>query len=357
MNIVSMAMQYLTPMLIDKLASSLGIQSPLVKSAIGAILPSILAGLTGVAAKPNGGRQISDILGKQSPNILGELGNIFGGPRQAEVAKSGTDTLRDLLGGSAISGLTSAVSKFTGANDSAIGSLMGLAAPVVLGTLAQQQKQSNLDAGGIASLLMGQKDNIAAAMPAGFGDLLKGTGLLDSITPKAAAQPQPQQAPRPASSVSTPQVTPKPAGGMGMWPLVLGALAIAIGGWYYLGGGKSTTALPTAPAITLGNQNIGAQLGSAVEGLRGTLANVKDEASAKAALPRLQEMEKQFGTLREQSGRLPADGKKSLASYVAQILPFLRPVIDKALAAAGVGPIVKPVVDQILNHLNTMSKA
>jgi hypothetical protein len=49
MNIVSMAMQYLSPMIIDKLATSLGINSTIARTAIGAILPSILGGIVGKA--------------------------------------------------------------------------------------------------------------------------------------------------------------------------------------------------------------------------------------------------------------------------------------------------------------------
>ena len=354
MNIVAMAMQYLTPMLIDRIASSLGIQSPMVKAAIAAILPTILAGLAGAAAKPGGGRQLGEVLGKQSPDILGDLGSIFGGAKQGEAVKSGTDALRDLLGGNAISGLTSAVGKFAGIGDAPVQGLVGMMAPVVLGTLAKQQKDTGLDAAGLASMLMGQRENIQAAMPAGFSDLLKGTGLLDGLAaPKVAAA-----APRPTAAVQPAPTPAKPAGGFGMWPMVAAAAALAVLGWYYFGQSKPVAlSLPAAPQITLGNQNIGAQLSSVAEGLRGTLVNVKDEASAKAALPRMQEMAQQLAGLRDNSAKLPPDARKTLATYAAQLLPLLRPLIDKALAASGVGPVAKPVLDQILNRLEALAKA
>ena len=348
-----MAMQYLTPMLIDRIAGSLGIQSPLVKSAIGAILPSILAGLTGVASKPGGGRQLGEVLGKQNTDILGDLGNIFGGAKQAEVSKSGFDSLRDLLGGNALSGMTGAIGKFAGIGDAPVQSLVGMMAPVVLGTLAKVQKSSGLDASGLTNLLMGQRDNIKAAMPSGLGDLLKGTGLLDGIN----AAPRAPEAPRPTP---TPAAAPvKPAGGgLGMMPLIAGAALLALLGWYFFGQQKPTVATwPAAPQITVGSQNIGAQLGSVVEGLRGTLPNIKDEASARSALPRLQEMAQQLTGLQDQAGKAPADVKRSLASYAAQLLPLIRPLIERALATSGVGPIAKPVLDTILNRIEAMSKA
>lgn len=352
MNIVSMAMQYLTPMLVDRIASSLGVSSPIVKTAIAAILPSILAGITGVAARPDGGKRISDVLAKQDPGILGNLGNIFGGDQQGQIAKAGADALGGLLGGSAISGLAGAVGKFAGLGDAPTQSLLGLLAPVALGTLAQQQKSSGLDAAGLASLLMGQKDNIRAAMPEGFDKLLAGSGLLDSIAPAKAAASQPAPQARPAA---TPQAAP--SGGSNLWPMLAAAAAIAVGGWYFFGQSSPKLALPAAPKITVGTTDVGAQLGSVAEGLRGTLLSLKNEASAKDALPRLQEMQRQLSGIGDNAAKLPPEGRKGLASYAAQLLPLLRPLIEQALKAAGVGPIAKPVLDQILNRLEGMAKA
>src|SRR5262249_8841034 len=53
--------------------------------------------------------------------------------------------------------------------------------PLFMGTIAKQQGPSGLSAGTIASLLTGQKDNIAAALPSGFASSLGDTGLLCSI--------------------------------------------------------------------------------------------------------------------------------------------------------------------------------
>ena len=49
-----------------------------------------------------------------------------------------------------------------------------------MGVIARLQGARGIDAGSIAGLLSSQKDNIAAALPSGLGNLLGGTGLLDS---------------------------------------------------------------------------------------------------------------------------------------------------------------------------------
>ena len=352
MNIVSMAAQYLTPMIVDKIASSLGISSPLVQKAIGALLPTILAALMGTASKPDGLGALTKALGQQDPGLLGNLGNLIGGSGQASLASAGSSVLGSLFGGSGVGAMTGAVSKFAGIGDAPAKGLAGLLAPVVLGTLAKQQKESHLDGPGLAKMLMGQKDNISAAMPAGFSDLLKGSGLLDSIAP-AMAQP----ATKPSATVyEMPRL--EAASSLSNWlPWVAGIALAALAGWYFLGSGMRQAAIPPVPKITVGSQDVGAQLSSIVDGLRGTLPGITNEATAKDALPRLQAMTKQLDGINELRGQLPADGKKSLASYVASLLPILRPMIDKALAASGVGPIAKPVLDQILNRLEAMSKA
>lgn len=358
MNIVAIVAQYLTPIIVEKLASSLGISSPLAQKAVAAILPTILASVLGSSQKPEGLKGLTEILGKQDTSKLGKLGELIGGPNQAGMVKAGSDVLGSLLGNSALGSLTSAVAKFAGVSEAPAKGLLGLVGPVALGALAKQQQDSKLDAAGLAKMLLGQKDNIAAAIPAGFSDLLKGSGLIDAVAPAVVAKPPVQSAPRAAPAQPAPQPVQQPppaAGGSNWLPWAAALAAMILGGWYFLSG-TSGSGLPAAPAITFNNQNIGAQLGSVVEGLRGTVSTIKDEASAKTALPRLQETLKQIDGLNDVRGRLPADAKKNLAAYVAQVLPLLRPMIDNALKSAGVGPVAKPVLDSILNRLEAMAR-
>src|SRR5262249_12035428 len=98
------------------------------------------------------------------------------------LVEQGSNMLSSLLGGRDQSSLVGAISKFTGLGQGTSGPLLGMLAPVVMGSIAQQQGATRaLDPGKIAGLLASQKDNIASAIPAGLGGLLGGTGLLDSV--------------------------------------------------------------------------------------------------------------------------------------------------------------------------------
>jgi hypothetical protein len=372
-----MALQYLSPMIVNRIASSLGINSTIAQTAINAILPTILAGIVGKAAQPGGGQALSDILGRQDTSVLGKLGDIIGGSNQKSFTDQGTSVLGSLLGGNAIGALAGAASKFTGMGAAPTSGLIGMLAPVVLGSLAGQQKSSGLDAGGLVNLLMGQKDNIASAIPGDFAKLLGGSGLIDSIGPNLAkaagaatvgavaakVQDTVSGAARSAhdtvtSAARTAQASVPAAPSFNWMPWVLGAVAALAAWWFLMPSSKPTVvALPKAPAILApGNVDLGGQLGTTLTGLTRSLGSITDVASARTALGGLTQAQSDVARIGGLAAQLPADGKKSLASYVSAALPLVRPIADKLLKDSAIGPIVKAPLDGILGGLDRMSK-
>jgi hypothetical protein len=373
MNIVSMIMQFLTPALISRIASGLGADNTLVGKAIAAALPAILAGVVGKAASPDGLRSLTGALAQQDGGLLGNLTNILGGPQQAALADNGGNMLGSLLGGTATTALAGAVGKFTGLGDGATKGLLGILAPVVLGSLANQQKTNNLDAAGLASMLMGQKSNIQAAMPAGFADLLGGSGLLDGVNAPSmggAAMSAANNAAKTATSAATNAASQmqnktmaaaeKASGSSGWLPWLIGLAALALVGWYLFGGAGApkpmTDAMAPMTKIMAGNVDVGAQVTGLFDGLKSTVGSIKDKATAEAALPKLQEAAAQVTALNATAATLPADGKKGLAQLVASLLPVIQPLITSALGSADASGVVKPVLDTILGGLTTLSK-
>lgn len=353
MNLVSLAMQLLGPMVINRIASSLGLSQGIAGKLISAAIPTILAGLTGKAAQPGGATSLTNVLSKIDPSILSNLENIIGGPQQQQFTDQGASALSSLLGSNAVNAIAGALGKFGGVDTGKGSSLLGMLAPVVLGTLSQQQKANGLDASGVANLLASQKDNIAAALPAGFSDLLKGTGVLDSIASNVA----------PAATPRTPQA-PADSSGLGRWLIPLAALLIAAYLlWNFLNRGTpEPTAPPAPPASTeapapaapqadladLANKAIGA--------LTGALATIQDEATARAAVPQLQDAGKQVDALKSAAALLSGDARAPLASLIREALPGVTSAIEKATGIPGVAAIIEPVVAPIVANLTELSK-
>ena len=365
MNLVSMIMQFLAPAIINKMAANLGVGQGLVGKAITAAIPSILAGLAGAASKSGGAAQLASALGKQDPGLLGNFASMIGGSNSKGLIDSGSSVLSSLLGGSSTGALAGAIGKFAGVNDSQCKSLLGMLAPVVFGTLAKEQKSSKLDAGGLASLLNGQKSNIAAAMPAGFSDLLAGSGLLDSIAGNLkgagdGAKRTAQEVDRKVERSDIPGSAP--SFNKYLLPLALAALAL-----YFVTGrmGHRDAPMSPPPAATTApathtaapGVDLTGQARGVLDSLTASLGGIKDEASAKSAMPKLQDILGQVTKLKDTAQALPADARHPLVVMISGFMPGFASTIDKVMAIPGVSGVLKPVMDQIMANLGALGKA
>src|ERR1700743_877041 len=181
-NLVSVVMQFLTPDMIAKIASALGLDRTVAQKAIGGVVPALLASLADGASTPTGGRQVANTLAQQQPVSLESLKGLIGSSGQNNLAETGSNMLSGLFGGGALDTMAQSIGKFAGLDGGSSKSLLGMLGPVVLGALGQQQRSAGLDASGLASLLGSQKDQIAAAIPSGLADQLSAAGLIDRAT-------------------------------------------------------------------------------------------------------------------------------------------------------------------------------
>ena len=357
-NLVSLLSEFLTPDLIGRIGATLGLDRSLVGRAAIALGPAILGGLSHAASTPEGARKLANTVSQQSPNILDTLGSMIGGAGQQTLVKDGINTLGSLLGGSAVSALTGAVGRLTGISQGAGSSLIGMLTPAVLGLLGKQQAAQGLDASGLARLLAAQKDNITAALPSGFGDMLRASGA-PGFAAVGAQTPEPRRAP-PAESASQSST----------WSWVLGAVAAAALAWWFFGPTRvaeqtkttpveqtKTTPAQVAGSLSVDGVDLKSSLKTGLDGLKTTLLGISDAASAKAALPPLEKEGKEFDKLRDLTGKLPLDGKNAFAALVAQLRPSIDDLFNKVLAIPGVGDIAKPVIDGLRAKLDALSKA
>ena len=243
-NLVSVVMQFLTPDMIAKIASALGLDRSVAQKAIAGAVPALLASLADLASAPNGARQLGNALAQQQAGSLESIKSIIGGSGQNTLAEAGSSVLSGLFGGGTLDTMAQSIGKFAGLDGASSKSLLGMLAPVVLGTLGQQQRSAGLDAGGLASLLGAQKDQIAAAIPSGLADQLSAAGLID----RAAGTLRSGTAAASAAGNRIAGASERTVAGAGQaarattsaassqWPYWLVALAV-LGGlaWYTLG--------------------------------------------------------------------------------------------------------------------------
>ena len=352
MNLVSLIMQFLAPTIVAKLASSLGINPAVAQKILAAAVPAILAALAGKASQSDGARALFDILAKQDPGMLGKLAGVIGSPQQKDIAAQGNNVLGSLLGAPSLAALTGAVSRFGGVDETPAKGLLGMLAPVLLGKLGQQQKSAGLDAAGVARLLAGQKDNIAAALPADFSRLLSGAGLLDSVLVRPAAAGKPAV---PAAAPSVPAAHRR-AGTFNWWPWIIIIALAAAGWWYWFAARSQLASIPPAPRIMAGSNDIGATLETSLKGLHGLISGIADAPAAQRALPLLRDTQVSLDRISGTAGLSP-EARKVMAGYVAAWLPTLMPHVVRLLGDTAAGPILKPALEGLRARLEAMAKA
>lgn len=229
-NLIDTVKGYFTNELIGKASSFLGESESGVTKAISGILPSFLGGLLSKSSSAEGAQAISQIAKEQHESgILDNFGGLFGGNAGDLVSKGG-NMLNGLLGDK-FSGISSLISNFSGIKSSSASSLMSMAAPAVMGFLGKHAAENNLNAGGLASMLSSQKDNINAALPSG----LNLGGLFDNAKVSNMAGH--------INTAVSHNTEEKTEGSMKiLLPLLLLALAAA-GAWYFFKDGcnKGTT--------------------------------------------------------------------------------------------------------------------
>ena len=404
-GIVSLIGQFMTPQLVAKMAGTLGINPALAQTLANAALPAALAALAGVAATPSGATNISNAVSNQDPDMLGSLMKSIDGSGQGDMASAGQGMLGSLIGTHAMGGLAGAIGKFAGADASHAGSILGLVAPAVMGTLGQQDPETWSDGGGVAKLFASQKDAIASAMPAGLGSALSGSGLLKGfdvgnmgaaaaaggMAASAAgamrgagaaatdAASGATNAMRTAGAAATGAArdTANAAGakmasatgaasGLPSWaiPAII-ALVIALATWYFLGRTpEKVAALPATVTNTVTAAlpasipvgDISKVTSDTFTSLMGTVAGITSVDTAKAALPKFAEASAAFDKIGAASAALPAAVKPGFAGAIGGLLGNLNTQLDKVMAIPGVGDVLKPAVDPLRAKLSALAK-
>jgi OmpA-OmpF porin, OOP family len=242
-NLFDAAKGLFTNELVSKASSYLGESESGVSKAIGGILPSILSGIASKTSSASGATEIMNAAQEQhSSGLLGNLGSFFGNDGGGLLG-TGAKLLSGLFGNKT-DGLSGLISNFAGVKSSTATSLLSMAAPAILGFLGKHAADNKLNAGGLADMLSSQKNNIAAAMPAGLnlssvvGDWgHKATNMVSDVKHTAANYAD--------------TVEEKSGGAMRLLlPVLLLALAAAAVLYFWKGCNKKTDT-PDVPAVSV----------------------------------------------------------------------------------------------------------
>jgi OmpA-OmpF porin, OOP family len=269
-NLIDAAKQIFSSDLVSKASSYLGESEGGISKAISGIIPSLLGGIADKASSSEGASHVASLAQEADHSGLLSQASAFAGSDDGGLLSKGAGMLSGLLGDNKTSMLGGLLSQFAGVKSSSITSLLGMAAPALLGLIGKHASGNNLDAGGISSFLSSQKSNIAAAMPAGL-DLGSLFGSFSGAkTPEVVSH---------ATNHFKEEATEKKGGAMGMLlPLLLLVLAGAAA-WYFFKDGckKKVDTSEVTAAIDTAGSTIKENATAALQAIAGKLDSVSGD--------------------------------------------------------------------------------
>jgi outer membrane protein OmpA-like peptidoglycan-associated protein len=182
-NLLDVVKGHLNSGVVSQAASFLGESEGGVSKAMGGILPTLLSGLAGKASTSHGAQEVADMAGDaHKSGILGNIGSFFGG---GDLLSKGASLVSGLFGNKT-GGIVDAISGLAGLKSGSASSLMGMALPIILGSLGKHSAENNLGASGISSLLSSGKSSWSSLLPSGLSSML-GLGSVASAVTGAAS--------------------------------------------------------------------------------------------------------------------------------------------------------------------------
>jgi len=343
-NLIDLVKDQLTDQVTGYIGNMIGGDKVQTKSALDGAIPAILGSLMQSSSTKSGAGTLFDTISKQDDSFLDDLGGMLSGNKSDSITSKGTDMLGSLLGGGKSSGgmlgsIIDSVSGSSGVSKSGTKSLMGLLTPMILSVIKKQLLgggKSSFNVGSMIDMFTGQKDNVTAALPKGL-NLDFGDNTVNKVADNV--------------SQTTQEVAKE---GKSFLSKLLPLLLLVVAAWFvynifFKGSETQQTTQPTQHvnnAVDLAKDVTGT-LGS----IMSTLNGITDVSSAQAAVTNLTAATNKLGTYASMLDKLPASAREPISKLVASALPQLKEQLSKLGAIPGVGPIIKPIVENLGSKL------
>ncbi len=283
-NILELLKGQLTGPIVGQLTKAAGLSDgALSSSMIEKIIGVILAGLGQKAAAPGGADQIFGLINtlRTTPgmqDLPGNIGDILGSPAKAtELGKKGTDLATAIFGGG-LGNIVSILGPLLKMGSGALGPLMGLILPLLLGNIGKIVAGKGLNAAGLADLLKGQQGFLKDVVPPELAGQLGFAGL-GNAAGKAA------DAVRTTTAAATRATAAVEAPGLPKWlvPALLGLLGLGLV-YFLLPKGEEPIAPPGDTTAVLKTKPVEIQpptAGAVVDAAKGAVVDAAKTVAAK----------------------------------------------------------------------------
>lgn len=215
-GILDSVMGMLGPQVVGPVASQLGESTDTVQRGLQAGSAAMLAGLAAKVGQPGFMSQIFGLITNPANSagalsgLTSNLGSLASGATGSPIGGLGGQFLSSIFG-SNMSSVTDVIGRSTGLASGKVGSLLSMAAPLVLGVLGQHVRQNNLTASDLGSTLKAEAPSFQRFLPAGLGSLFGGVSSAVAAAPARVAE----------------------AGNKWLWPVIAGVVLLLGLLWFF----------------------------------------------------------------------------------------------------------------------------
>ena len=381
-NLTNLILEQLGGPMMRQIGGILGENEKATAAAAGHAVPAILGGFLKQASTDDGANALASMVDNFDDGILDNLTGLMSGGNHKGLLDQGSGILSSLFGGG-LGSIVDAVSKSGGLGQTSTRSLLGLVAPIAMGVLGRQKKSAGLDAAGLAGLVMDQKSSLTDLLPSGIANVLGIGNILGDVagTAKATASAAGDATARATSSageaVGSAARTVEAAGSRGssmvtrLLPLLI-ILALGYFGYKkFMGGDAATPDVGIeAPDVSgmvdkatdAAAEMAGGAIGDVAGDLQGALNSgadalrgITDVESAKAAVPKLQEMSGALGGIVNKLDALPGPVKETVQKMAGDFMPQFQSLASNAMRIPGARPVLEQHVRPLLTQLESIS--
>jgi outer membrane protein OmpA-like peptidoglycan-associated protein len=166
---------YLTPDAVRSASALVGESESSTRHTLHSAVPSVLSGLTNMVGSREGINSFGGLIRDGGfGSAVDNVGSLFsGGSTTSNMLGAGQQLLGKIFPGKT-GAITDLLARSGGVSTASAGSLLSLAAPLVMGVLGKRAAAQGLDSSSLATALMNEKSDITAAAPSGLSQLLTG---------------------------------------------------------------------------------------------------------------------------------------------------------------------------------------
>jgi outer membrane protein OmpA-like peptidoglycan-associated protein len=174
MDILGLIKDKLTDSVIEKVSNFLGEHPEKIDSALNSAVPIVLGGIIRNASNEEDAGKVLDILkdGGHTGEILDDLPSLLSNFDKTQLLITIGSNIFNHFAGSKGNGIVEKLSSLNGVRKTSASSLVGLAAPLVLGALGKIVTKEGLGISGLIRLLADQNESVFGALPPAIANQL-----------------------------------------------------------------------------------------------------------------------------------------------------------------------------------------